>query len=101
MAQLILSTYWRSSCSFRVRIALGYKGLAYEPAMVNILEGEQKTPEYLAKNPIGHVPTLCVDGVPYVESVAIMDGIFGCDGQHGVEWGVPISDEARVASGKR
>ena len=73
MAKLTLSTYWRSSCSFRVRIALGYKGLAYEPVYVNILEGEQKTPEYLAKNPIGHVPTLTVDGVAYVESLAIME----------------------------
>jgi maleylacetoacetate isomerase len=73
MAKLTLSTYWRSSCSFRVRIALGYKGVVYEPVYVNILEGEHKKPEYLAKNPIGHVPTLSVDGVPYVESVAIME----------------------------
>ena len=77
MAKLTLSTYWRSSCSFRVRIALGYKKLAYEPVFVNILEGEQKKPEYLAKNPIGHVPTLTVDDgttrVSYVESVAIME----------------------------
>lgn len=73
MAKLTLSTYWRSSCSFRVRIALGYKGLAYEPVFVNLLEGEQKTPAYRAKNPIGHVPTLTVDGVSYVESVAIME----------------------------
>jgi maleylacetoacetate isomerase len=73
MPRLTLSTYWRSSCSFRVRIALGYKGLAYEPVFVNILQGEQKTSEYLAKNPIGHVPTLTVDGVPFVESVAIME----------------------------
>jgi maleylacetoacetate isomerase len=73
MAKLTLSTYWRSSCSFRVRIALGYKKLAYEPLFVNIVEGEQKKPEYLAKNPIGHVPTLTIDGVDYVESVAIME----------------------------
>ena len=56
-AKLTLSTYWRSSCSFRVRIALGYKKLAYESKHVNIVSGEQKTPEYLALNPIGHVPT--------------------------------------------
>ena len=31
MPQLTLYTYWRSSASHRVRIALGYKGLAYEP----------------------------------------------------------------------
>ena len=77
MAKLTLETYWRSSCSYRVRIALGAKGLAYEPVFVNILEGEQKTPEYLAKNPIGHVPTLTIETAgaraSYVESVAIME----------------------------
>ena len=73
MAKLTLSTYWRSSCSFRVRIALGYKNLAYDPVFVNLVEGEQKTPEYKAKNAIGHVPMLTVDGVSYAESVAIME----------------------------
>lgn len=73
MPKLQLSTYWRSSCSYRVRIALGHKGLAYEPIFVNLLEGEHKAPGYLASNPIGHVPTLTVDGKPFVESVAIME----------------------------
>jgi maleylacetoacetate isomerase len=73
MATLTLSTYWRSSCSFRARIALNYKNLAYTSKYVNLLAGEQKTPEYRALNPIGHVPTLHIDGVPYVESVAIME----------------------------
>lgn len=73
MAKLVLSNYWRSSCSYRVRIALGYKNLAFEHVYVNIVEGEQKTPEYKAQNPIGHVPMLRIDGVPYVESVAIME----------------------------
>jgi len=72
-AKLVLSTYWRSSCSYRVRIALGYKKLAYESSFVNLLDGEQKKPENLAKNPIGHVPSLAIDGVTYVESVAIME----------------------------
>ncbi len=73
MGKLTLSTYWRSSCSFRVRIALNYKKLAYESEHVNIVTGEQKSPAYMAHNPIGHVPTLHIDGVPYVESVAIME----------------------------
>jgi len=73
MPKLQLSTYWRSSCSYRVRIALGHKGLAYEPVFVNLLEGQQRSPEYRAQNPIGHVPTLTVDGKPFVESVAIME----------------------------
>jgi maleylacetoacetate isomerase len=72
-AKLTLSTYWRSSCSFRVRIALAYKRLAYEPLFVNLIEGQQKSSEHLARNPIGHVPTLTIDGVTYVESVPIME----------------------------
>lgn len=73
MAKLVLSTFWRSSCSFRVRIALGHKKLAYEPVFVNIIAGDQNKPEYKAHNPIGHVPTLFVDGAAFVESVAIME----------------------------
>ena len=69
----ILSTYWRSSCSFRVRIALGYKKVEYEPLLVNLLEGDQKKPAHLAKNPFGHVPTLTIDGVTHVDSIAIME----------------------------
>ena len=69
----ILATYWRSSCSFRVRIALGYKKVAYEPLLVNLLEGEQNKPAHRAKNPIGQVPTLTIDGVTHVDSIAIME----------------------------
>ncbi len=70
---LLLAHYWRSSCSYRVRIALGYKRLAYESTFVNILDGEQLLPQNTARNAIGHVPTLTIDGVPYGESVAIME----------------------------
>lgn len=73
MAKLVLHTYWRSSASHRVRIALGYKKLAYEPVFVNLLEGAQKTPEYKQKNPMGYLPCLLVDGKPFVESVAILE----------------------------
>jgi maleylacetoacetate isomerase len=39
--RLVLHTYWRSSASHRVRLALGFKGLSYEPVFVNLLESEQ------------------------------------------------------------
>jgi len=42
--QLILYSYWRSSCSFRVRIALNLKGLKYDYKAVNLLKGEQSHP---------------------------------------------------------
>lgn len=71
--RLELFTYWRSSCSYRVRIALAFKGLSYESHAVNLLEGAQQSPAFLAKNPMGFVPCLVVDGVPFTESVAIIE----------------------------
>jgi maleylacetoacetate isomerase len=71
--KLTLYTYWRSSASHRVRIALGFKGLPYDPVFVNLLEGEQRRDEYKAVNPMGYLPCLVVDGVRYVESSAIIE----------------------------
>lgn len=73
MASVVLHTYWRSSASHRVRIALGHKGIAYEPVFVNLLEGQQRSAEYKAKNPMGYLPCLVLDGAAYVESVAILE----------------------------
>jgi maleylacetoacetate isomerase len=74
MRKLSLFTYWRSSSAFRVRIALGYKGLDYEPVFVDLLEGQQRTPEYKEEtNPMGYIPCLVVDGVKFVESSAIIE----------------------------
>lgn len=71
--KLVLHTYWRSSASHRVRLALGYKGLPYQPVFVNLLAGEQRQPEYIEKSPMGHVPCLQIDGERFVESTAIME----------------------------
>lgn len=69
-----LYTYWRSSCSYRVRIALGLKGLAWESLPVHLVKGEQRSPEYLVHNPSGFVPTLVLDdGTELVQSLAILD----------------------------
>lgn len=59
--QLILYSYWRSSCAFRVRIALHLKGLKYEYKAVDLFNGEQHNPEFRKLNPLGYVPVL-VDG---------------------------------------
>ncbi|PPD84594.1 hypothetical protein GOBAR_DD18462 [Gossypium barbadense] len=59
--KLKLYSYWRSSCSFRIRIALNLKGLEYQYIPVNLLKGEQFSPEFQKLNPIGYVPVL-VDG---------------------------------------
>jgi glutathione S-transferase len=49
---------WRSSASRRVRLCLAEKGIAYESRLVDMVKGEQHSPEYLAMNPNGVVPTL-------------------------------------------
>ncbi len=53
-----LYTYFRSSASFRVRIALNLKGLAYEPGFVHLPKGEHRAPAYGAINPQALVPAL-------------------------------------------
>ena len=63
MTRITLYDYWRSSASYRVRIALGLKGLAYERVPVNLLEGEQQAEAYRARNPQGFVPMLEADGL--------------------------------------
>ena len=73
MAQLTLHNYWRSSSSHRVRIALALKGLEYRYAVVNILAEEHTSEPHRARSPTGYVPCLEIDGVPYVESVAIVE----------------------------
>jgi maleylpyruvate isomerase len=57
---LKLYGYWRSSCSWRVRIGLNLKGLAYEYAPVHLVKdgGQQNTEAYRALNPMRTVPTL-------------------------------------------
>jgi maleylacetoacetate isomerase len=65
--------YWRSSCSWRVRWALGIKGIAFESIPINLLTKEHHDPGYLDRNPSGFVPCLEVDGKYYGESLAIIE----------------------------
>jgi maleylacetoacetate isomerase len=70
---ILLHDYWRSSASYRVRIALHLKGLAFERAAVDLLSGAQKREDYLGLNPQGLVPMLEIDGRRLVQSLAIID----------------------------
>lgn len=54
---MILHGYFRSTASYRVRIALNLKGLSYENAFHHLRRGEQRAPDYLDLNPQGLVPT--------------------------------------------
>jgi maleylacetoacetate isomerase len=73
MSRPVLYDYFRSSTSYRVRIALALKGVDYDRVAVNLLEGEQKAQAYRARNPQGLVPTLEIDGRILVQSLAIID----------------------------
>jgi maleylpyruvate isomerase len=74
-----LWSYWRSSCAYRVRIALGLKGLPFEYAAVDLLPAKstQHLPEFRARNPLGQVPVLEVDDggetLLLVQSMAIIE----------------------------
>lgn len=72
-----LYTYYRSTSSYRVRIALALKGLDYQALPVNLIAppgGEHRQPAYLAVNPQGRVPALRTDeGALLVQSPAIIE----------------------------
>jgi len=61
------------ACSFVPHVALEAAKAEFEPKLVKLHKGEQKTPEYLALNPNGQVPVLVVDGQPLTQIVAIAE----------------------------
>ncbi len=69
----LLYDYWRSSASFRVRIALAHLGLTWTSVPVDLLNGSQRGADNLARNPQGLVPTLEIDGHSLTQSCAIIE----------------------------
>jgi maleylacetoacetate isomerase len=66
--------YWRSTTSYRVRIALNLKGIAVTTVPVNLLRGEHKASDYAALNPGLGVPTLVTGaGAILTQSMAILE----------------------------
>ncbi|MER9936167.1 maleylacetoacetate isomerase [Mesorhizobium sp. M0088] len=74
MSELVLHNYYRSSTSYRVRIALEMKGLSYDYVPHHLRHGEHLEPAYLAVNPQGLVPALILgDGTLLTQSLAIIE----------------------------
>ena len=73
MGEVTLYNYWRSSSSWRVRIALNLKGIAYEYRAVHLKNGEQNDPAFADINPMGYVPVLEIDGHVLTESLPIIE----------------------------
>lgn len=69
-----LHGFWRSSATYRVRVALHLKGVAFREIEVDMDAGAQRGGDYLAINPMGGLPTLRIgDMPPMTQSLAIME----------------------------
>jgi maleylacetoacetate isomerase len=73
MSETVLFDYWRSSASYRVRIALNILGQDFRSVSVDLLAKTQKSAEHLARNPQGLVPVLEIDGHAFTQSLAIIE----------------------------
>lgn len=68
-----LYDYWRSSASYRVRIALELLGMKWTAVPVDLATGAQRSAENRARNRQGLVPTIDVDGLTLTQSLAIIE----------------------------
>lgn len=73
MTTLTLHGYWRSGTSYRVRLALALKGIAYDQATHDLRRGEQREPGYRALQPQGLVPALDTGDAVLTQSPAILE----------------------------
>lgn len=74
MSRPVLHNYFRSSTSYRVRIALALKGIDYDYEAFHLRRGEQRSERFLGLNPQGLVPALTwTDGHVYTQSLAIIE----------------------------
>lgn len=94
MSDVILFDYWRSSASYRVRIALNLKRVAYQAVPTDLLTRAQKAPDFVARNPQGLVPMLHIDGHDLSQSLAIIDYL---DATRPEPRLIPVDPAARAA----
>ncbi|XP_029316692.1 maleylacetoacetate isomerase isoform X2 [Cottoperca gobio] len=73
----ILHGYFRSSCSWRVRIAFALKGIEYDQVPVHLIKdgGQQLTEQYKTLNPMQQVPAVEIDGITLSQSLAVIQYI--------------------------
>lgn len=69
----VLYDYWRSSASYRVRIALNLADIDYDAVSVDLLKGEHLGKAHLSRHPQGLVPALEIDGQIFTQSLAIVE----------------------------
>lgn len=70
---IILYSWYRSSCTWRVRLALEWKNIHYKLIPIDLEAGQQYDSEFLKLSPKGQVPVLCIDGLVLTQSVAILE----------------------------
>ncbi len=71
---MALYGFWRTSATYRVRVALALKGLPVEERNVDLEAGEQRSAAFLAMNPLGGIPALTIEGrQPLTQSLAILE----------------------------
>ncbi|XP_028251395.1 maleylacetoacetate isomerase isoform X1 [Parambassis ranga] len=77
LAKPVLHGYFRSSCSWRVRIAFALKGIEYDQVPVNLIKdgGQQLTEQYKTLNPMQQVPAVEIDGFTLSQSLAVIQYI--------------------------
>ena len=73
MSDVTLFDFWRSSASYRCRIALNLAGIEYTSVPVDLPTKQHKTREHFARNPQGFVPVLDIDGLRLTQSLAILE----------------------------
>ena len=73
MTRPVLYDYWRSSASYRVRIALNLCNIPFDTVPVDLLAGEHGKAQHLKVNPQGFVPALAIDGMMLTQSLAIIE----------------------------
>uniref|UniRef100_H3C5D8 Maleylacetoacetate isomerase n=1 Tax=Tetraodon nigroviridis TaxID=99883 RepID=H3C5D8_TETNG len=73
----VLHGYFRSSCSWRVRIAFALKGVEFDQVPVNLIKdgGQQRTEQYRTINPMQQVPAVEIDGITLSQSLAVIQYI--------------------------